>query len=58
MVVDNLHVVSVARFEGETNSKLVVNANAPLSPAIAAQLFKAIPRWNAQKRNFGSRIEQ
>jgi hypothetical protein len=48
VVVRKLNLASVAVFPVEADSPLVVHANAVLTLAIAAQLFKAIPRRHAQ----------
>jgi hypothetical protein len=48
MVIHNLNVPRTARRPDKANAKLVVDADAVLSPAIALQRFQAISRWHLQ----------
>jgi len=48
MIVRDLDVGGVAATPPETDSVLVIDANAILSLSLAMQLLKPIPRGNAQ----------
>ncbi len=48
MIIDDLHLVSVAVAPDKANSEAVVDANAVLSPAVCPQSFEAVARWNPQ----------
>jgi hypothetical protein len=57
MVINNLHIVSVALLPGKTNTPLVINANAILSLTVAVKLFYSIRGRNLQIRYRFSRVQ-
>ena len=48
MVVDDLDVVGIASGPSETDTPLVVDANAVLAVTIAFKLLEAISRWESE----------
>lgn len=48
MVIDNLHLVSVAFSPNEADTPLIIDPNTVLSFAVAAERFEAIPRRGSQ----------
>jgi hypothetical protein len=46
VIIDDLDLMRIAINPGEADSVFVINPDAMLALAIAAQPFKTIPRWN------------
>ena len=57
MVVDDFDVVGVPAGPTETDTPLVIDADAVLSSAIASQLFEAVRGWNAKVDETGRGVE-
>jgi len=58
MIIHDLHVVSVAIFEGETNTVLVVDSYTVLTSPVLLQLFEPISGRHPQIIQTRCRIEQ
>jgi hypothetical protein len=48
MVISDLHIMGRVVNPFETNSPLIIDANAMLSFPVVAQLFQSIARWNTK----------
>ena len=57
MVINNFNLVGVPVQPHKTNSPLIVDANAVLTSAIAAQSFQSIARWDAQEIQRGRSVQ-
>lgn len=57
MVVGHLDVIGVMLLPSETDTPLVVDANAPLTRTVATKLFRAVGRRHAQKVECVRRID-
>jgi hypothetical protein len=57
MVVGHLDVIGIAIFPAETNAPSVVDANAPLTLAVAAKLFQSVGGRHAQEVECVRRIQ-
>ena len=57
MVIDDFDFMGVSFMPAEADAPLVVDADAPLSGAVAGELFKTIAGRDPQKIKPGSRME-
>lgn len=48
MIIDDFNIIGVTAFPSKTNTPLVVDADAPLTGSIAAQLFQPVGGRYAQ----------
>ena len=48
MIVDELHVVGIARHPPKADAPLIVDADTVLAGTVAFELFQPIPRWHAE----------
>lgn len=48
MIIDDLDIEGVARFEPEADAPLVVDTNAPLSLSLALERFEPVARRHSQ----------
>jgi len=57
MVVDDFNVKTVAVLPAETDAPLIVDPDAPLTGAVASELFEPVARWDAEEVEGGGTVE-
>lgn len=57
MIIDDLHVVTMAIAPDKTDSPLIVDSNGVLSFSLAAQSFQSIPRGRGQNSQLRGRMQ-
>jgi hypothetical protein len=58
MVIDDFDIVGVPFIPPETDTPLIVNADAPLSFSIPSQLLQPVGRWDTEEIKVGSAVNQ